>query len=100
MTGLTKAALDVISERRRQIEGEGWTPEDDDIYVSGQLAQAAATYALNASGIRGLTSVYWPFQMAWWKPKTPRGDLVKAAALILAEIERIDRASVTDGAIP
>jgi hypothetical protein len=27
-----------------------------------------------------------------WQPETPRADLIKAAALIVAEIERLDRA--------
>ena len=27
----------------------------------------------------------------WLKPKSPRRDLVRAAALIVAEIERLDR---------
>lgn len=35
----------------------------------------------------------WPWGSSWWKPKDPRRDLVRAGALILAEIERIDRAS-------
>ena len=30
---------------------------------------------------------------AWFKPTTPRRDLVKAGALIIAEIERLDRAT-------
>ncbi|EIP5489386.1 hypothetical protein LS178_001568 [Salmonella enterica] len=30
---------------------------------------------------------------AWWKPKGARSDLVRAGALIQAEIERIDRAA-------
>lgn len=35
----------------------------------------------------------WPFTwwLDWWKPTTYRRDLVKAGALILAEIERLDR---------
>jgi len=35
----------------------------------------------------------WPWGGFTWKPTTPRRDLVKAAALILAEIERLDRAT-------
>ena len=34
----------------------------------------------------------WPWLSSWWKPSTNRRDLVKAGALILAEIERLDRA--------
>jgi hypothetical protein len=35
----------------------------------------------------------WPWARQWWKPTGARRDLVKAAALLLAEIERIDRAA-------
>lgn len=91
------AMNDVITERCRQIHAEGWTPEDDDIYVGGQLALAAGEYALHSTGRYGTTgggaSHLWPFDKKWWKPTTPRRDLVKAAALILAEIERLDRAA-------
>lgn len=31
-----------------------------------------------------------------WQPKNPRRDLVRAAALIIAEIERIDRAEAKE----
>lgn len=33
----------------------------------------------------------------WWKPTNRRRDLVKAAALILAEIERLDRKDTPNG---
>ena len=35
----------------------------------------------------------WPWTSEWWKPSTRRRMLVKAAALILSEIERLDRAA-------
>jgi hypothetical protein len=35
----------------------------------------------------------WPWSQDWWKPTNPRRDLVKAGALIAAEIERLDRAT-------
>ena len=60
------------------------------------MAAAAACYAL-ASFLRNdlarIFKRYWPWDREWWKPTTQRRDLVKAGALILAEIERIDRAS-------
>lgn len=34
---------------------------------------------------------FWPFETSWWKPKNTRSDLIRAAALIVAEIERFDR---------
>ena len=76
---------DVIAERRRQISAECWTPEHDDAHRNGELAQAAACYA------DGEFSDIWPWDESWWKPTTRRRNLVKAGALILAEIERLDR---------
>jgi hypothetical protein len=101
---LGDAMHDVANERARQVNQEGWTPQHDDSHTPGTLAQAAACYAVNASGwvIRGYgTAPYWPFDEEWWKPKDKRRDLVRAAALIVAEIERIDRANaeiITDAA--
>lgn len=101
MTQDTKALQDVIAERQRQIEAEGWTPEHDDEHSRGELAQAAACYAMASSKlIRNepgssdySTPNEWPWHPNWWKPSSPRRNLVKAGALILAEIERIDRAA-------
>lgn len=42
---MTKAAADVLAERRRQIETEGWTPEHDDRHNAGEMALAASCYA-------------------------------------------------------
>ncbi|WP_322874700.1 hypothetical protein [Klebsiella michiganensis] len=101
---VTAAAADVFSERQRQVTAEGWTPERDDEYTDGELPRAASCYALMAwrekclsdgeyAASQKMLPYYWPWEPAWWKPTTPRRDLVKAAALILAEIERIDRAA-------
>ena len=92
---LSSAAQDVLAERRRQVETEGWVPEHDDAHDAGELATAAACYAGNAGGYAwqgGWPGEVWPWSRDWWKPTTPRRDLVKAGALILAEIERLDRA--------
>lgn len=94
----SKALADIASERQRQIEKEGWTPDhDDEHHTTEEMAIAAACYALNATwlkhiGHRELVEKYWPWDIAWWKPKDPRRDLVRAGALIVAEIERLDRA--------
>lgn len=92
---LTDAVRDVLAERARQVSAEGWTPEHDDTNSDSEMAQASACYALNAAGwkteaLRGCWPIKW--MAAWFKPTTPRRDLVKAGALILAEIERLDRA--------
>lgn len=89
-----KAWLDVQAERRRQITAEGWTPEHDDKHNGGELADAAACYALWAGGINpGNWREFWPWAPEWLKHSEPRRMLVKAGALILAEIERLDRAA-------
>ena len=92
-TGVTsQATRDVIAERRRQVDVEGFTPERDDEYLAGELAAAAGSYALHAHDRRiDMTPAWWPWQRSWWKPGTPRQMLVKAGALILAAIEQIDR---------
>ncbi|MFY0584488.1 hypothetical protein ACOMWV_00520 [Burkholderia pseudomallei] len=97
---LTDAARDMLAERRRQVEAEGWTPEHDDQYQHGAIALAAACYAANAGGVAWADPLpsFWPWMHNWWKPTTPRRDLVKAGALILAELERLDRAALLNGA--
>lgn len=99
---LTKAAHDVLAERRRQVEQEGWTTGHDDMHAAGELERAAAAYCASAArpklyarkpGAAFTVPPLWPWDMRWWKPRDPRADLVRAGALILAEIERIDRQS-------
>lgn len=82
--GEAVAWRDVIAERQRQISAEGWTPEHDDVHASHELRRAAACYMLGNGG-------NWPWDWRWWKPTTDRRNLVKAAALLIAEIERLDR---------
>ncbi|EDR6114669.1 ead/Ea22-like family protein [Salmonella enterica subsp. enterica] len=91
------ALLDVISERQRQRAVEGWTSEHDDAYQNSELADAAACYAINAHNQGFSTPAHWPWAPEWWKQSGARRDLVKAGALILAEIERLDRAAAGKG---
>jgi hypothetical protein len=99
--------LEISSERERQMSAEGWTTEHDDGWSGGQLARAAASYSIWSSlsaSVRELLGSndvslndavfyrrYWPWGRMWWKPTDPRRALIKAGALIVAEIERIDR---------
>ncbi|UVJ42538.1 hypothetical protein NVV94_18160 [Pseudomonas sp. LS1212] len=86
------AGRDVLAERRRQIRDKGWTADHDDGHADGKLAAAAASYALRAAGARhGDVSDFWPWRCSQLKQSDPRRMLVKAGALILAEIERLDR---------
>ncbi|MGQ9945983.1 hypothetical protein [Pseudomonas aeruginosa] len=103
-----QAWLDVQAERRRQVEAEGWTPEHDDEHDSGEIACAAVCYALppahparieGALGRYGRDPNIWPWTRDWWKPapNDRRRELIKAGAVVLAEIERLDRAAATQG---
>ena len=109
----SQAAIDVLAERRRQITQEGWDAQHDDHNDSGELSRAAACYAWFGSlpdeyredvgsvfpvyGAYGVLHALWPWASDWWKPKDPRRDLVRAGALIVAEIERLDRRSLLEG---
>ncbi|RAH37441.1 hypothetical protein [Halomonas sp. SL1] len=100
----SRAYADVYRERMRQLSLEGFSRERDDGYQDGELAKAAGCYALSVAwpfdrpGASGPTNIpqLWPgrWSKKWWKPsREPRRNLVKAGALILAEIERLDRAA-------
>ena len=101
---------EIAAERRRQIEREGYTPEHDDAHDDGAIAMAAAAYAVSgamtlakanpegetaqtyAFAIMGIAPEFlWPWSEASYKPKSVRANYVRAAALLLAEIERLDR---------
>lgn len=93
------ALLDIGAERQRQITQEGWTSIHDDQHNAGEIARAAASYALSAGPekVSDLSLIHklWPWGWLWFKPRSKREDLVRAGALIVAEIERLDRATVT-----
>lgn len=94
----------IAAERERQISEEGWTAQHDDGHTRGQLSEAGACYATAASAmVRGaepeefsaemlISEGEWPWDEEWWKPSPdPIRNLVKAGALIAAEIDRLQR---------
>lgn len=105
-----KVIAEIAAERKRQIEVEGWSAEHDDEHVDGSLAAAAACYAhpkqiftaavhSDPRGDPPMPDTYsrvqwaWPksWHGKWFKMKGRRRDLIRAGALIIAEIERLDR---------
>lgn len=108
----TRAVRDVLAERERQIKAEGWSVSHDDEHDQGEMARAAACYAYlstlqpddkqrhveavwgSSDGMISVVGELWPagWSTQWLKPKDRRRDLVRAAALLIAEIERLDRA--------
>jgi len=99
-----KTGIELITEeRQRQISQEGWTPNHDDKMRHGQIAEAALTYIEThlirenfnedkvAVRIADVAGDRWPWAEQWFKPKNSIHDLVKAGALIAAEIDRLQR---------
>lgn len=86
------ALADIAAERVRQVEAEGWTPEHDDKHASGEMAKAAAAYALaphTGSRVEHPDSPsWWPWSITWWKPKSLHRNQVRAGALLVAELAR------------
>ena len=92
----------IADERMRQLFEKGFTTGRDDGYMQHELVNAAITYAAAEPVFFQRTSddlsgSFWTFVRAWpwrrfaFRRGDRRSDLVKAAALIIAEIERLDR---------
>lgn len=103
----------IAAERQRQIEREGYTHAHDDEHTDGSIAMAAACYAapdlIYTRELRANTVIFtdpWPWEPGHDKRQTrgnvilPNDDqskaarvrqLVKAGALIAAEIDRLGR---------
>ncbi|HEY1999721.1 hypothetical protein [Paraburkholderia sp.] len=108
-----QAWQDVTAERQRQVSDEGWTPDHDDRHVNFEMTLSAAYYAIYTAGaalpepsenfpskryvLFQHADALWPWDDMSRKPTGARSNLVKAGALILAEIERIDRAAAPTG---
>lgn len=104
---------EIAAERKRQIEKEGYNSAHDDEHTDGDIAMAAACYAAPAliftKDERSNATIYgdpWPWDQKYDKrpfvgntlrdpgktsDKIRRELLVKAGALIVAEIDRLDR---------
>ena len=97
----------IAAERERQIEVLGWRPDHDDEHAHAELSAAAAEYlrtahmavrygdapSLDADPVPYGRGGRWPWHPDWWKPsQDPIRNLVKAGALIAAEIDRLQRA--------
>ena len=81
----------ILQERNRQLSELGYTPQHDDAHRAGEIAIAAADYAQP-----GQCPV--PGSWAVGKAKDSRiVQLAKAGALIVAEIERLQRLDYANG---
>ncbi|WP_156453461.1 hypothetical protein [Methylobacterium sp. CCH5-D2] len=112
---------DVAIERRRQIDAEGFDAAHDDQigHAFGALARAGAAYAFCSAldprqrariadtsrwdefdWLTDIVRPLWQFDRALFKLVDPRRDLERAGALILADMERRDRAAARAAAPP
>lgn len=89
----------IAAERCGQIEREEWTPEHDDEHKRGEMAIAAACYAVIGTDAHveypddDPEGSGWPWGEQWFKPKDDIRNLARAGALIAAEIDRLRRAA-------
>ena len=84
----------IAAERKRQIEKEGYSPEHDDKHEHGEIARGAAAYLLAGSTNR-LAQEIWPWPDGDGFKPTPADrmrELTKAGAMLVAEMERLQRA--------
>jgi len=100
---------EIGAERSRQIHKKGYVYEHDDKHADGSIAMAAAHYAStepvyvlrrrtghyspDADPYYSLKAYPWDLEFDSKREHTRREQLVIAGALIVAEIERIDRAA-------
>ncbi|WP_329767347.1 hypothetical protein [Stenotrophomonas maltophilia] len=97
----------IASERERQLCIEGFSRDSDEQYREGELARAATAYVqlaamdLQVGSRKHIASqeppFFWPWAQEWWKPVDARRDLVRAGALIAAQIDLIDSQAVGNG---
>lgn len=81
-----------LTERKRQLEVLKITPAHDDLHHQGELAAAAACYAISDPYVLGHAQQgrLWP--QGWdFNSEGPERNIVKAIALLMAEYERIQR---------
>lgn len=100
-----KTGVELIAEERaRGINVEGWSPSHDDEHRRGELHDASLCYSRAAINVghpaMQSAPLEWPFEPEWWKPSPdPVRNLVKAGALIAAEIDRLQRKQAREDAV-
>lgn len=109
------SGLELIAEECERVRTvEGHDTFHDDRHTKGELAQAAAAYALtpflreeipvregglgegwescSVSSAEAYVPLHWPWSPFDWKPSHDRKrELVKAGQLIVAELDRLER---------
>lgn len=100
-------AISIARERYRQIAEKKYDAKNDDAYswTSNPMLLAAMAYLETATYYVGALPVdyvktappnYWPFERGFWKPKSPKEDLARAAALMAATMDQLDRLEIPE----
>ena len=98
------AVTEIEYERLKQVK-KGYNADHDDKYTDAQLVAMAMAYAVLGvmqqtrpdaamvlHGYPPVTEFTWPSPDIAWRPEsTPEQNLIKAAALLAAEIDRLFR---------
>lgn len=82
---------EIVAERKRQIHDKGYTLENDDAYTNNELIDAAIAYCTSAKKETAAAKECWPWSLEHFKPSEDRRDIIKAIALLMAEVDRLDR---------
>jgi hypothetical protein len=105
LQGLPGAAPVVLSKAEQDIQAArlslqlehaqcGFPATRDDAYASGELVLEASAYLVAARGFNQANAPRcFPWDRVHWPLDTPRGYLVRTAALCRDELERLDRAA-------
>lgn len=96
----------IAKERARQVVEEGFDAAHDAKYKHLELVRAGVSYAC-VPVIRGegreqnipaerveeeiaiIPEEVWPWDVKWWKPGTDKQCLIKAGALIAAQLDKL-----------
>ncbi len=86
----------IMAERQRQISGEGFSSSHDDNWLDGEMVDAAMCYLYarndRRKSVRDENGFWlWPWATEWFKPGDYKRNLVKAGALIAADLDRVIR---------
>lgn len=85
--------IELIDEERwKQISEEGYDEKHDDLHMNGEIRDAAIAYAMVCDDRAGDNAGdIFPWEGSWNPSPDPVKNLVRAGALIAAEIDRIQR---------
>ena len=83
----------IAAERDRQRTAEAFDAKHDAAHQWGELRDAAICY-VQAANAHSPQEFRWPWDSGCWKPKDRIRNLVRAGALIAAEIDRLEAAAL------